>query len=94
MAEKVIDRNERIELIVDRSEELSRPSHSHRPSTQLTPPCLSPTRSSYSFRRSSTTLKRAMMCKNLQTTLTIAAVLLVVLIFVLISFCGWSLNKC
>merc|ERR1712166_1598778 len=42
--EKVIDRGERIDLLVDRSEEL--------------------TRDSYSFRRSSTDLKRAMMCQN------------------------------
>jgi len=72
--EKVIDRNERIELIVDRSEELSR--------------------SSYSFRRSSTTLKRAMMCKNLKTTLTLAAVILVIIIVIVVSFCGWDFKSC
>lgn len=72
--EKVIDRNERIELIVDRSEELSR--------------------SSYSFRRSSTTLKRAMMCKNLQTTLTLAAVALVIIICIVVGFCGWDFHSC
>eukprot|EP00656_Telonema_subtile_P005922 TRINITY_DN12715_c0_g1_i3.p1 TRINITY_DN12715_c0_g1~~TRINITY_DN12715_c0_g1_i3.p1 ORF type:complete len:161 (-),score=30.99 TRINITY_DN12715_c0_g1_i3:341-823(-) len=72
--EKVIDRGERIDLLVDRSEEL--------------------TRDSYSFRRSSTDLKRAMMCQNLKMILIMTAGFVGFLLVVLMMFCGFNLKGC
>jgi|ERR1712086_856300 len=72
--EKVIDRGERIDLLVDRSEEL--------------------TRDSYSFRRSSTDLKRAMMCQNFKMIMLMTGGVVGVLIIVLMMFCGTDLKGC
>ena len=71
---QVIDRGERIDLLVDRSEEL--------------------TRDSYSFRRSSTDLKRAMMCQNFKMIMLMTGGVVGVLIIVLMMFCGTDLKGC
>eukprot|EP00658_Telonema_sp_P-2_P078149 TRINITY_DN7247_c0_g1_i7.p1 TRINITY_DN7247_c0_g1~~TRINITY_DN7247_c0_g1_i7.p1 ORF type:complete len:227 (+),score=73.04 TRINITY_DN7247_c0_g1_i7:244-924(+) len=72
--EKVIDRGEQIDLLVDRSQELSRDS--------------------YSFRRTSTDLKRAMMCQNLKMILIMTGGVVVALLLILMMFCGFNLKGC
>jgi len=73
--EKMLDRGERIELLVDKTETLSS--------------------NAFKFKKSSTSLKRAMWCKNMKLTVLLVLIGLVVVYFIIVAACGgFTLDKC
>lgn len=66
--EKMLDRGERIELLVNKTEDLSA--------------------NAFKFKKSSTSLKRAMWCKNVKLTILLVVIAIVVVYFIVALSCG------
>ncbi|KNC53195.1 synaptobrevin [Thecamonas trahens ATCC 50062] len=72
--EKVLERGEKIELLVDKTDNLSAQA--------------------FQFKKKSTSLKRAMMWKNIKMWILIGMVLAIVLWLILSFACGFDFSKC